>query len=312
MTDLLFKHFRGTTTPQEEDQLKEWMESCPEINSKIYKEACFLYEAGVLYGDDQNLKVKKPITSRRIFSYIGAAAAAVAIFFGVSKYTGHRTLNRIAQQYTTTQTAPGHQVDLTLPDGSVVKLNSDTKLEYPPIFSGKERRVKLDGEALFEVARNEKSPFIVETFASEVEVLGTKFNVLADEQKARFETTLINGSVKVTNISDPNNNLIMKPGQTVLYENGNLSLQKADTDALCWTAGQVSFKGLNFVELMAAFEKAFGVNIVVADDNLPDADYSYGKVRVADGIDHAMHVLQQSLDFNYTMDEATNTITITE
>ncbi|EKC56861.1 protein containing FecR protein domain protein, partial [human gut metagenome] len=64
-------------------------------------------------------------------------------------------------------------MQMTLADGTLVHLNAGTTLEYPVVFSRKDRRVKLTGEALFEVAHNAKHPFIVETFATDLQVLGT-------------------------------------------------------------------------------------------------------------------------------------------
>lgn len=85
-------------------------------------------------------------------------------------------LNGWAQQQTVIEAPAGQHVRISLNDGSEVDLNSGSRLIYPSIFSGKERRVKLVGEARFDVSHNEKQPFIVETFAYDVRVLGTDFN----------------------------------------------------------------------------------------------------------------------------------------
>ena len=82
----------------------------------------------------------------------------------------------------------GQRVKLTLQDGTEVWLNSQTKLTYPALFSGKERRVTVDGEAFFDVAKNPEKPFIVSSQGVEMKVLGTKFNVHSYPGKETIQT----------------------------------------------------------------------------------------------------------------------------
>ena len=93
-------------------------------------------------------------------------------------------------------------------------MHSAKGLEYPVVF-GKTRSVKLSGEALFDVAPDRKHPFIVQTFASDIRVLGTKFNVLADAERGEFTTTLIEGQVQVTNRANSNERITMYPHDVV-------------------------------------------------------------------------------------------------
>ncbi|MCG7859706.1 FecR domain-containing protein, partial [Flavihumibacter sediminis] len=91
-----------------------------------------------------------------------------------------------------------------------VWLNAATSLQFPASFNGKERRVKLTGEAYFEVAQNAAQPFIVETPYQTVEVLGTHFNVNAYKDEALSRTTLLEGKVKV---QSGTSSQVIKPGQ---------------------------------------------------------------------------------------------------
>lgn len=97
----------------------------------------------------------------------------------------------------------GQRMELTLADGTHVWLNSEARLEYPVLFAQDVRRVRLSGEALFEVAHDKSHPFVVETFASDIRVLGTRFNVDADEEHRRFSTALLEGCVRISNRLDP-------------------------------------------------------------------------------------------------------------
>lgn len=91
----------------------------------------------------------------------------------------------------------GQRKKIVLPDGSVVWLNSKSKLTYPSVFNNGTREVELEGEALFDVTHNPDKPFTVITPAYRINVLGTVFNVKSYSANMVFETTLISGSVKV-------------------------------------------------------------------------------------------------------------------
>lgn len=309
MIELLFKYFRGEATPEEERRIGEWLEEDPAENGKQYKTARFIYEGSIIY--------RRPPILAGIFSwrmigrYAAGVAAAAALMIGTGYFIRQRTYDTLCRQMAVLETPAGQRARMVLPDGSQVWLNADTRMEYPAVFSKSERRVKLSGEAMFEVMHDNRCPFIVETFASEVEVLGTKFNVLADAEADKFSTTLLQGRVKVTNLAANGDIVIMNPDEVVSLVNGRLSLEnRQDPAALCWLDGQVSFNGLSFEELMEKFEKAFGTTIVLQCKTIPSAGYSRGKVRVSDGIDHALQVLQHSIGFTYEKDEENNTIII--
>jgi hypothetical protein len=126
---------------------------------------------------------------------------------------------------------------VTLPDGSKVVLNAMSQLKYPVSFIGKERKVELKGEGYFEVAKDAAHPFKVKLDESEVEVLGTHFNVSSYDQIAK--TTLLEGSVKVSNSK---NSGILVPGKQALVDSENISIAKGDTEkAIAWVKGDFYF-----------------------------------------------------------------------
>ena len=248
---------------------------------------------------------------RQVVRYSLRSAAAVILMIGAA-YTG-KTLyrNALSQQNMSIVVPAGQQMSLTLPDNSQVQLNSGTRLEYPVVF-GKTRSVKLSGEALFDVAPDRKHPFIVQTFASDIRVLGTKFNVLADAERGEFTTTLIEGQVQVTNRANSNERITMYPHDVVSLSNGRLYKERAEDFAeLCWTEGLVHLKRMPFDELMAKFERAFNVEIRIECERMPQINVMSGEVRISDGVDYALQILQQvSTGFSYTRDEKTNVIVI--
>ena len=311
----MMKYFRGETSPEEEHRILSWVEASPE-NRAEFRKAHLLFDGLVLYGpkpeDMQSNADKKHWEGWRFARHTVRIAAAIvgivgAAYFGKVYY--HRLLSK---QQTLISVPAGQRMQMTLADGTLVHLNAGTTLEYPVVFSRKDRRVKLTGEALFEVAHNAKHPFIVETFATDLQVLGTKFNVLADPNNEVFSTTLIEGKVKVTNRNDPAESIIMQPNDMVVLENGRLYKERvSDFADLCWTEGLIHLKKMPFDELMTIFERAFDVRIRIERTTMPQINVMSGEIRISDGVDYALHVLQLvSSEFTYTRDEKTNVIVI--
>lgn len=315
---ILLRYIKGETAPEEELEVARWMEENPEKHQRELDEVRFIYHFSLL-NDERT--ARRPEASarpaalrpwRRIGRYaLRAAAAAVLLIVG--GYTAKLHIyNEIGRQSTIFEVPYGQRVRIALPDGSNVWLNSGARIEYPPVFSRNDRRVKLTGEALFEVEHDSERPFRIETFASEISVLGTKFNVVADETHRRFSTTLLEGRVRLTNRVDPTQpDIVLSPNDMATLSNGRMYVRtETDPEALCWTEGLVSIGGLPFDELMARFEQVFDVKIVLARETLPRIGRISGKIRVNDGIENALHILQYAADFRYERDAETNVVTI--
>ncbi len=128
--------------------------------------------------------------------------------------------------YNTISTPRGGQYQITLSDGTKVWLNAASSIRFPVVFTGNERRVEITGEAYFEVAKNAAKPFKVNAANSEIEVLGTHFNVNSYEDEAAIRTTLLEGSVKVSVPSSPHQSSVIMPGQQT-------GISKAGTNKSC-------------------------------------------------------------------------------
>ena len=164
---------------------------------------------------------------------------------------------------------------------------------------------------MFHVTHNEEMPFIVNTFAADVKVLGTVFNVYADSQEDEFSTSLVDGKVMVTVADAPEYRYYLVPAQTLSVRNGEVSVENMlDLQVNYWTEGLINIRGMSFDDLMRRFEKAYGVDIVIQRDKMPDIDCTSGEVRVSEGIDHALKVLQHVADFKYHRDNSTGIIYI--
>lgn len=169
---------------------------------------------------------------------------------------------QIAGQRLETTAPKGQRMQVKLGDGTSVWLNAGSSIAYPPIFAGKERRVRLSGEAIFEVVHDENCPFVVETFACDARVLGTRFDIVADEDAGTFSAALLEGKLQLVNrMSDET--VMMTPNEIVRLRHGKLYRQQlSDHDDYLWPEGIISLKGLSFGELMTKLERAFNVRIV--------------------------------------------------
>ncbi|QEC44714.1 FecR family protein [Pseudobacter ginsenosidimutans] len=208
--------------------------------------------------------------------------------------------------FNTMTTPKGRQFQFTLPDGTKVWLNAASSLKYPTAFTGKQRAVQLTGEAYFEVAADMRKPFIVTANQkAEVEVLGTEFNINSYDNEIDIKATLVNGMVKVKNISTAvpasvNKEMLLKPGQQAIVipaPAGNYPAitidQSADIEKItAWKKGLFNFEGSSLVEVMKELERWY--DIEVSYEGSPPAIRFYGKM----GKDLSLKDLLDALDMS--------------
>jgi ferric-dicitrate binding protein FerR (iron transport regulator) len=156
---------------------------------------------------------------------------------------------------------------LTLSDGSEVWLNVGSSLTYPTAFTGGQRKVKINGEAYFEIAHNAKMPFIVQHDDVTISVLGTHFNVNAYEDENSVTTTLLEGSVRIKREIKANGSaqsLLLKPGdQAELIDDGRLNINHhADLQqVIAWKEGNFEFKNTTVKEIMRQISRWYDVEV---------------------------------------------------
>ena len=197
---------------------------------------------------------------------------------GAKALLGQSSFNTIA-------TPRGGTYQVLLEDGSKVWLNAESSIRFPSSFSPTERKVELKGEAYFEIAKNSARPFTVNVEGQSIQVLGTKFNVNGYTNEASLKTTLIEGSVKVSN---PIANLILKPGQQAQSTaNQKITFSEVDTEEfLAWKNGMFSFNRADLKTVMKQFERWYDINVKF-EDNLPEMFFT-GKIYRNLNLDEAL------------------------
>ncbi|PTT03635.1 anti-sigma factor, partial [Pedobacter sp. HMWF019] len=171
-------------------------------------------------------------------------------------------------------TPKGGQYKIILPDGTDVALNAASSLTYPTSFQGGERRVELNGEAYFEVAKNAAMPFRVQSTGQTVEVLGTHFNINAYDDEGAIRTTLLEGSVKITSATASS---IIRPGQQALISKtgkGTILTREVNPEKeIAWKDGMFSFENDDIKSVMRSISRWYNVNVSYKG-NLPDIDFT--------------------------------------
>ena len=167
----------------------------------------------------------------------------------------------------------GRDYELTLDDGTVLTINSDSQVRFPTEFEGEERRIVVDyGEVFFRVTHDEKHPFIVETGDGEVRVLGTTFNINAYPE-VPIVATLISGSVDVSRSGQKE---LLVPGKEAVFSaDGGLEVRKADTaKVLAWMTGQFVFEDYPLSLIANQLERWYDVELTFEEMALRDIRFT--------------------------------------
>lgn len=283
--ELLPRYCEGVATEEERLQVEMWMSESDE-NRRMAKQIHALYLAtdtvNVMKKVDTEkalLKVKSRMSGNRHkgtmwWQWAQRAAAILFIPLLVTlmlQYWGgnEQELARIVE----VKTNPGMMTSLTLPDGTLVYLNSESTLSYPSRFDNDTRNVTLQGEAYFEVAKNPEKKFIVSTsHQSQIEVLGTHFNVEAYEKEDRISATLVEGKIGfIYKSNDVSKKVLMDPGQKLVYDSKDNKVQLYVTSGeseIAWKEGKIIFRNTPLEEGLRMLEKRYNVEFIIKNDRL--------------------------------------------
>lgn len=242
----------------------------------------------------------------------------------------------VAEGYTTITTPLGQRSMIELSDGSKVWLNAGSKLRYPDHFNGDLREVFLEGEAFFDVAKNERNPFIVHTSEINIRVLGTEFNVKSYPDEGIIETTLVSGAVDIESLEKKETLLKLVPNQKAVYIKKSTALNnekkseqglsrntdvsqlapvKTDFRVLnqtnveaetAWTDGILVIRSETLGMLAIKLERKYDLDFVFADSTLKDFKIS-GTIKDI-SIEQVLDGLKLTAPIIYTLKDKTVTI----
>jgi transmembrane sensor len=309
--------FQGKLSPENERNLLDWIKLSEENRAFFLKEQEMLEDSQafrrdkIIDSDWESLKKRLSPDKKQKGKIILIQVASIAATFVLGILLTIAVINRYySEPEQTVQiqniTVPiGAKTKFTLPDSSLVWLNSGSELSFPTVF-GENRQVALTGEAFFEVVKN-GSRFIVSTNYGEVEVMGTSFDVKAFEDDD-FETTLVTGTVKVTQINNING-ITLRSGQQAVLENNQLKRREVNTELFTsWKEGKLMFEREPFPSLMRKLERWYNVKIDYTDPGLTDLWYT-GTIEM-ETISEVMEMVSKAAHVSYSFDRKTRIITI--
>jgi len=205
-----------------------------------------------------------------------------------------------ANMFNTIRTPRGGQYEVVLPDGTHAWLNSASSLRYPASFSGPRREVTLDGQGYFDVAPNKDHPFVVHTSRTDVNVLGTSFDVMAYADEPETNTTLIAGSVIVNHAGKKQQ---LNPGEQAHLDlaSESMTVRKPDVEeVIAWVNGKFQFGSSDIRSIMRQISRWYDVEVEYRGD-LSDLHLS-GVLSRKDDVSVLLDALQETGDVRFKME----------
>jgi len=257
-----------------------------------------LKKRSIFHSDTVNIFAK--IAAVLLFPVIG-----ILIFITFKYHNNKHELFAASNSYNEVYSSVDAITKVSLPDGTVVWLNHNSKLKYPSVFSNKFRSVELAGEGYFEVVSNPATPFVVNADEIRAIARGTTFNMLAYPGEERIETSLLKGKVEIQSV-DENNTQInfaeMKPSEMIIYDKKSkhiISSKITDERNYSWKDGKLIFKSEPLVNVTAKLERWFNVEIEINDQRL--YELSFTATFVNENLSQVLEFLSIAAPVNYSV-----------
>ena len=315
--ELFTSYFSGTLTGDEKRELESWKDASEE-NRMVFKNAEKVWQSLNLLQEMRGYNVSKALSNvhrktekssdhyqKTLLFYwqrIAAILLLPLLIIGAIYFIKHTSSDSVVWQ--TISTPPGVKSHVQLPDGTFVWLNSGTHLSYPSSFSAGTRNVKLLGEAFFDVAKDEKHPFIVDLGRINIEVVGTKFNAINYEHEGQTEVVLASGKVRLFEKHENDSRLVseMQPGQQAIYlkEENTISLKNVDAGKFTsWIGGKLIFRDDPMDEVVRKLDRWFNVQIEIADPSI--VGYIYTATFQNETIEQILSLIKRTSPVEYTI-----------
>ena len=272
--DLLDKFYGNKATESEKHQLAEmlsdpdiWVDDFDDVWDHSFGNMPELTDERVFKAISMTAKPGKAVFKR----FLLRAATCAAVMGAVAVALFYWNENRLLTKYTdmVVEAGLGQKSDISLPDGTKVHLNADSKLRYGTNFNGKQRQVELIGEAFFDVVKDADSPFIVKTGDIQIRALGTSFSVQAYPDDRNITTYLSEGSVIV---SSSHQSLKLNPGEAAVYSltDTQMTKNREDDERLytAWMNNEMVFDDEPIINIIKQLERNYNVKFEIKSDKL--------------------------------------------
>lgn len=288
MEELLVRYCEGKTSEEEAAYVRRWIKESNE-NRRMAQRINRLCLAADTLELEEKLDVDRAFkkvqrykaTQRlRIAGRWMQKAAAILLIPVLTLYLVQLYNEQHEEvQLVEIHTRPGMSSSLTLPDGTLVYLNSSSSLTYPASFNGDTRNVSLKGEAYFEVSKDPQKRFIVSTpHNTRIEVLGTHFNLEAYEENKHIMATLLEGKINfVYCVMNKAKGVTLTPGSKVIYNAETNKVQLLRTTGVSetgWTQGKIILEDTPLEESLRLLSKHFHTDFVISNPKLKEYSFT--------------------------------------
>lgn len=274
--DLIIRYLSGEASPQETEHLSRWIDSSEE-NRRMFEEMKQLWgqfdaqAADQIDLDEEWMRMDQKISGReehvhgkfRLNRYLKIAAVLIILILP-SWFLIHYINAPVEKVLICSEGILEEQ----LPDGSRISMNAGSTLTYHA-ERGKERGVKLQGQAYFRVAHDQIRPFIVSGNDVRIEVLGTSFMVNTDAPGTTLEVVLDTGSIALYHAGGNHEKVILTPGQRAVVNGSVISVgSNTDRNYMSWKTKKLVFENDSLSAILSTLEKVYGLNVTLADAGL--------------------------------------------
>lgn len=244
---------------------------------------------------DKTIKEENSDGFRFIRFFRMAAAVLLPVFVALTGYLYYENRQMTSEEMIVT-TARGERASVTLPDGTTVSLNSESRLGYfPKTYNKKERKINFNGEGYFQVRKNQEVPFMIDARGLQVKVLGTTFNLLARKEDRTAELVLEEGSVWLC-ATRSRHQVILRPEQKAILDQATGEIrvitEKDIKRISAWRQGEMVFRNTGLSEVIRTIEKNYHVTVKVIGENCPDDSFT-GTLPLTD-LNEVLEVIEKS------------------
>ena len=277
--EILARYLKGNSNPREEMLVEEFYKS--NTGKEIFDDYSDTEEIRIreLLKSNVHLRIRKinEVSKKNPRKWLKVAASIIMVIglggiYYSTQLTDSSTQSSPETNYITKATQRGEKATITLSDGSVVVLNAESSITFPKRFTEDQRNITLQGEAFFEVEKDQSRPFTVKTDKLSTQVLGTSFNVNAYPEQEEIQVTVVTGKVKVIVDSDRNGgqtmpsieSMVLTPGFQSTYSKNNHTTSRRQVDAdkyLAWKDGVIDFDDVPIREAFDYLERWYDVEI---------------------------------------------------
>ena len=307
---ILNKYFQGIASNKEEELLENFYQDRLQNSRGIEswsleeKEEARLRMQKHLKNQVRSSPQNRFIIPKSKWGIASVIIVAIGISIWFSDFTSMDNTSPNRADYMTKVSARGQKLTVRLSDGSIVKLNSESKIIYPQSFENtSSREIQLTGEAFFEVTKDETKPFVITSGELVTSVLGTSFNIKAYPKEETISVTVATGRVRVeTKTNSLSKQMeILTPGQQGFFDKKNTDLMKSEVDLekfLSWKDNKIVFDDLPFIEAITILERWFDQEITFEDPQDAADCYISGKFE-NESLDNILDGLKFLKGFDY-------------